>query len=107
MAASYELVAEPLERLRALALSRAVELDEAKEEWKVGDAANHAREVALVELALALELAPEAVRAIVELDGGQDALVVGELLGEPACAHRVVVLADSRQPLADFRLEGV
>ena len=58
-------------------------------------------------VAAAAHLAPEAVGAVVELDRGEQALVVDVALGEAAGSHRVVVLPRLRPPVLDAVLEGV
>ena len=57
---------------------------------------DHPAEAALVELPFASHLAPERVRAVVQLDSGEYPLVAREALGETASAHRVMVLAGAR-----------
>src|SRR5204862_8160481 len=102
-----ELVAEPFDRLRVLALGGAVDLNEGQEERRVRDPGQHVLESALVEAPLALHAPPDRVRAVVELDRAEKALVVRVALREPASAHGVVVLARLRQPVADLVLHGV
>jgi hypothetical protein len=102
-----QLITEPLDWLGTLALRGAIELDEAQEKVWVGDLSDHPPEAALVELPAALHLPPQRVRPIMELDRRQQPLVIGETLREPTSAHRVVVLADSGQPLAHLELECV
>jgi hypothetical protein len=43
----------------------------------------------------------------VQLQGRQQALVVGVALGEPAGAHRVVVLPGAGPGVVDLELQGV
>src|SRR3954447_21754850 len=68
-AAFHQLLAEPLDRLRAFPFGGSVELDEAQEQLGILDPPQHALEPSLIELSASPQLAPECVRPVVELDG--------------------------------------
>src|SRR3954452_3094838 len=102
-----QLLLEPAHRLGILALCRAVQLDEAQEQVRITYALQHLLKRAAVERVRALHLAPDPVRAIVELDRVQDVLVVRIALGEAPRPHRVVILPRAWAPLLHLVLEGV
>src|SRR5437667_185179 len=61
----------------------------------------------LVQPAPALHLLPDLVRPVVELDGGEQPLVVGEARGEATRAEGMVVPPGPREPLLLVVLERV
>src|SRR4051794_32242421 len=58
-------------------------------------------------MALPAHLPPERVRAVVQLEGGEQALVDDEALSEAAGTRGVMILARLRPPLLHAVLEGV